>query len=174
MSQPELIVVVKDDPFSDRAPRLLKASAGTPISEIVDMAGFEQIELEHAEASINGEVIDAELWAETPAKDHVQVVVLPQGGGGDGNKLLRTVLSIAVVVAAFYLGGPIAGALGLTFQGAGAAVATVLTTIGQLAINAILPPPTFEAADRPDPVYFIDGARKAAPQPADRIQSRGW
>lgn len=167
MSQPELIVVVKDDPFSDRPPRLIKAEAGTPVSELVDMAGFEQLELEHAEASINGEVVEAELWAETPGHDHVQIAVLPQGGGS-GNKLLRTVLSIALVIAAFYLGpiigGAIAGALGVSGTAAsfitGLATAAI-TTLGQLAINAIVPPPSasFNIPDAPDPVYFIEGAR---------------
>ncbi len=164
MSQDELIVVVKDDPFSDRPPRLLKAAAGTPISELVDMAGFEEIELEHAEASINGEPIDATLWAETPGHDHVQIVVLPQGGN-DGNKLLRTLLSIAVIVAAFYLGPQVAAIFAAEGTKAYAAISAlttaVVTTLGQLAVNAIVPPPSlsFNVGDQPDPVYFIEGAR---------------
>ncbi len=162
MSQPEIIVVVKDDPFSDRPPRLLKAKSGTPISELVDMAGFEQLEIDHTEASINGEAIDAELWAETPGQDHVQLVVLPQGGG-DGNKLLRTVLTIAVIVAAFYLGPEVAAFFAAEGTKAFAAISylttAVITTVGQLAINSILPPPTYDFGDQPDPVYFIEGQR---------------
>jgi predicted phage tail protein len=162
MSHDELIVVVKDDPFSDRPPRLIQAEAGTPISELVDMAGFEQIALDHAEASINGEAIDAELWAETPGRDHVQIVVLPRGGD-DGNKLLRTVLTIAVIVAAFYLGPEVAAIFAAEGTKAFAAISylttAVVTTVGQLAINSIVPPPSFEFGEQPDPVYFIEGIR---------------
>ncbi len=158
MSQSDLTIVVKDDPFSDRPPRLIRAPHGTPISELVSLAGFEELEIEHTEASIDGQVIPMELWAETPATGHTHLVQLPQGGD-DGNKILRTVLTLAVIVSAFYLGGPIASALGLTFNGAAGVVTAVLTTIGQLAINAILPPPQFESGDAPEPVYFIEGAR---------------
>lgn len=163
MSQPELIIVIKDDPFSDRPPRLMKAEAGTPISELVDMAGFEQLEIDHAEASINGEVIEAELWAETAAEDHVQIVVLPQGG--DGNKILRTILSVAVIVAAFYVGPQVAAIFAAEGTKAFAAISAfttaAVTTLGQLAVNAIVPPPSasFNIGDRPDPVYFIEGTR---------------
>lgn len=163
MSQDDLIVVVKDDPFSDRPPRLLKAKVGTPISELVNMAGFEPLEIEHTEASINGEYVAAELWAETPASGHTQMVVLPQGGGDDGNKLLRTVLSLAVIVGAFFLGPQVAAAFAATGTKAFAAISAlttgVVSTVGQLAVNAIVPPPGFEAGDPPDPVYFIEGAR---------------
>lgn len=179
MSQPDLIVVVKDDPFSDRPPRLIKAEAGTPISELVDMAGFEQLEIEHAEASINGEVVEAELWAETEAHDHVQIVVLPQGGG-DGNKLLRTILTVAVIVAAFYVGPQVAAIFATEGTKAFTAISylttAAVTTLGQLAVNAIVPPPTasFNVGDQPDPVYFIEGTRnRLAPlQPIQTVLGR--
>ncbi len=162
MSQSDLAVLVKDDPFSDRPPRILHVEPGTPISEIVDMAGFGPLEMDHACASINGRDIPAELWAATSATGHVQVVVLPQGGDS-GNKLLQAALTLAVIVAAFYLGPQVALAFAAEGTAGFAAISAlttgVVTTIGQLAINALVPPPRFEAADPPDPVYFIEGQR---------------
>ena len=49
---------------------------------------------------------------------------MPQGGGG-GGKILRTVLTIAVMVAAPYAGAALAGTLGVT-----SAIGTSLLTAG--------------------------------------------
>ncbi len=63
----------------------------------------------------NGEPVLRGRWDETliAENDLAVFVPLPQGGGG-GKNPLRTVLMLAVMVAAPYLGGVIAGALGVT------------------------------------------------------------
>lgn len=158
-------VIVKDDPYSDRAPRLIRRANAPTIAGFVDMAGFDRDDRELVRAFIDGEEVPAELWQVTPPGRFTEIMVLPHGG--DGDKILRTVLTIAVVVGAFYVGGLASSALidagwkvGAA-QAAGGLAASAVTTIGNLAINAVLPPPRLSgnyAAD-PDPVYFIDGAR---------------
>ncbi|WP_044561460.1 host specificity factor TipJ family phage tail protein [Azospirillum sp. B4] len=96
--------------------------------------------------------IPADRWhvVKPRAGRTVLVRVIPQGGGG-GGKVLRTVLTLAVIVAAAYVAGPVAaGGLGYgasvgTALGVGAFAGTALLTagismLGMLAINALVPP----------------------------------
>ncbi len=171
-------VIVKDDPFSGRPPRLLSDRL-IPISELVERAEIDPEDADLVRVFMNGEEIMRPLWPFVIARGHVEIAVVPQGG--DGDKVLRTLLTIAVVVAAFYVGGVAASAFGLeagtaAYSAVSAGVAGITSTVGQLAINAILPPPKLSgnyAAD-PDPVYFINGARNqlALNQPIHTVLGR--
>lgn len=173
-------LIVKDDPFSDRPPRILQRDDLAVIGELVSLAGFDPEELDHVRVYMDGAEIERARWPFVVANGHVEIVRVPLGG--DGDKILRTVLTIAVVVASFYVGGTVTSSLlnagwkAGAAQAAGAAAATAVSTVGTLAINAILPPPALSgnyAAD-PDPVYFLEGARNqlALNQPIQTVIGR--
>lgn len=87
--------------------------------------------------------------------DVVAFVTLPQGGGGGGGggkNPLRTVLSIAVMVASFALGGPLGAAMGISANagaalGIGAGVlqqaigGAIISLAGMALMNAVVPAP---------------------------------
>lgn len=67
------------------------------------------------------------------------ILCLPQGGGGGGSNPLKVVLSVAVMVAAYYTGGIAAGTYGTL---AGAAAATAVSVGGSMLVNAVIPSPS--------------------------------
>ncbi|MGP1274367.1 MAG: TipJ family phage tail tip protein, partial [Caulobacterales bacterium] len=83
--------------------------------------------------------------------------------GGDGGKILRTILQIAVIAAAAWV---TAGAGGLLTAGSwqAAAAAATVAVAGNLAINALVPPPQLDLGAREiaSPTYSVDGARNVA------------
>lgn len=93
---------------------------------------------------VGGDVIDPAYWAQLKPKPGVivHVDVMPTGGA---KKIIRTVLTLALVVAAFYAGPAFAQALGFVEGMAGfaqvAAIGSALTVFaGQLLLNALIPP----------------------------------
>ena len=120
-------------------------------------------------ASLDGELIPRGLWSRIPVHDR-QVVTLRasvgDGGGGDTDPL-RTVLQIAIIVAAVYVAGPAGvAALGQT----GAALASAGIAIGgSLVVNALVPPPEPDvpgrgAEGRVEAQYSVTGgANRARP-----------
>ena len=106
---------------------------------------------------VNGVPVERERWEKfcpSPG-DHVLVYTSVHG---DEKNPLATIISIAIIAAASYIGGP-AGGLGAY----GALAATVVTTFGLFLVNKVLPPPK-----PPDPytyndspTYSFSGARNA-------------
>ena len=89
---------------------------------------------------LNGEPLLRKFWDnKLKQTDHLAFLYLPQGGGGGGSNPLKVVLSVAVMVAAYYTGGWAAGAYG-TF--AGAATATAVSVGGSMLVNAVIPTPS--------------------------------
>lgn len=82
-------------------------------------------------------VIDPRFWHVLRPRDGVHVVIrlVP------GDDALRSILSIVVSVAAVAFGGPLAGMLGITSQLGVSLVTAGLTVVGQLLVNALIPPP---------------------------------
>ena len=102
----------------------------------------------------NGQAILRADWSSTVIGDGdvVTFVALPHGGGGGGGgkNPLKTVLSIALMVAAPALGGALAGSMGLTgslfagtaFEvGFGTIMGGVVALAGSALINAVIPSP---------------------------------
>ncbi|MCV6604916.1 MAG: hypothetical protein OIF34_06405, partial [Porticoccaceae bacterium] len=91
---------------------------------------------------MNGEAVLRADWECTLVEDLVIFMALPQGGGGGGKNPLRTVLMIAVMVAAPYAGAALAtslgvsSAIGTSFLTAGVALA------GSTLVNVLVPPPS--------------------------------
>ncbi len=121
---------------------------------------------------LNGDEIPRSAWGESYPKqnDIITIRARVQDGGGDADKVMRTVLTIAVLVMAGPMGGAIAEATMLTAE-----VATALVTIGgTMLVNALIPPPTpdlQQAGSMGDmsPTYSLSGgsntARPYAPLP---------
>ncbi|MDP3459058.1 MAG: hypothetical protein Q8S09_07270, partial [Hyphomonas sp.] len=159
-----LYAVVREDPFDPRPPQLVTVQAGESLADLVDRLGFDPVLRAYAVAVIDGEEVDEADWTDVKIRDgcHVAICIAPQGGGEGGNKILTTVLTIFVMVAAFWIGGgALAGTLGPAFAAGstGAYIAAgVVTTLGNLAISALVKPPSPPAQDRINPVYSIEGA----------------
>lgn len=127
-------------------------------------------------------MVPAEFWLSVRVKPGMSIafaLVPGKGGGGGGKNPVRTLLSIAVVAASFYVGGWVgstlapklgfaAGTLGA--QAFGAAAAGLTTAIGSVLVNSIAPAPkaNLSAArgswsrDAVNPSYSISGQSNAA------------
>lgn len=169
--------------------REIEMPAGLTISEMLAFAQPKAALLPAAYVFINGEAVSPDRWNSIRPKPGAQVVlkVVPQGGGG-GKNPLRTVLSIAVVLAAPMLGPALGASLGisssLTVAGVNVASAIgggIISVAGSLLVNAIAPAPKQKlsglssGSNRTDsPTLFIEGARneKRPFQPVPRLL--GW
>ncbi|RAN30626.1 TipJ family phage tail tip protein [Hyphomonas pacifica] len=159
-----LMAVIRDDPFDPLPPRFASVQPGETLASLVDRLGFDPIARPLAVAVIDGEEVPSAEWGNFRIQhnQHVAICIAPQGGGDSGNKLLTTVLTIFVMVAAFWVsGGALAPMLGAAFEagamGANIAAAAI-STVGSLAINALVKPPAPPQQDSVKPVYNIDGA----------------
>ena len=148
-----------------------KIEEGYTIAELLNIVQPNEILRKYAYIEIDGVPVPYIYWNHArPRAGHiVSIGVMPQGGGGEGGKNpLRTLLTVAVIVASIYTGGALAAAgYGLLTQ---AAASAAITIAGGLLINAIAPirPPSVggAAAGRgqnaiESPSYFIDQARNA-------------
>ena len=110
-------------------------------------------------------------------------MTLPQGGGGGGGggkNPLRTVLSIAVMVASFALGGPLGAAMGIsanagTALGIGAGVlqqaigGAIISLAGMALINAVVPAPKPSVPS----LSFGSVGAPSAPSPTYSLSAQG-
>lgn len=110
--------------------------------------------------TLNDRLIDRSAWAHTFPRcgDLITVRAALQDGGGDRNKVFRTLLTIAVVVAAGPAGGFLTGAKvgSIAYGFAQAAVAIA----GIYLVNAIVPPPTprlMGPSASESPTYSVTG-----------------
>lgn len=137
---------------------------GDHLQDIIKSSVKDPIQQNLCQVSIGGIVVPREYWSKTRPKagQIIKVQIFPRGRGA--RKILRTVLTIAVIAAAVWLtGGAAAGLLGASFASGtiGAAVlGGVVGVVGQFAINAILPPPSFERPEQDiNPLYTITNTR---------------
>lgn len=88
--------------------------------------------------SLNGRIVRREELALTLPMAGDQILFVPEVHGGDGDSGLRTVLMLAVTVAAYAMLGP--GGAGLT---GGQFTAAMMATqiVGGMLVNSLLPPP---------------------------------
>ncbi|MBI3771475.1 MAG: hypothetical protein HY272_02030 [Gammaproteobacteria bacterium] len=117
---------------------------------------------------LNGQVIDRTEWVTIYPQSGDIITVrarLQNGGDGDSNKVLRTVLTIAVILVAVQFGGALAPHL---WAGATEAMGTALISIGgSLLINALLPPPgpqlrNAQGLGQSSPTYALSGGQNRA------------
>lgn len=127
----------------------------------------------------NGKPVLRKHWELTYVNDNalVSFVALPQGGGGGGGSdPLRTVLTLAIVVAAAWAGPALAGLSvfsGLSTTGLGIVSAIgsgLVTAAGNFLLNALLPPPKPTAPNtslgnstpNPSPTYSLQAQGNSA------------
>ena len=115
----------------------------------------------------NGSPVLRGRWDDTfiAENDMVVFVPLPQGGGGGGKNPLRTILMLAVMVAAPYLGGLIAGAIGVTSTIGISLITAGVALVGTTLVNVLLPPP------KPAAPSFGKGV--PSPSPTYSLQAQG-
>ena len=174
-------------PFS--AERIDRAvPVGGSIADIMDSLGLDPILVAHAHVWITDGAMTAEpvmvprdRWARVRPKAGAVVTlrVAPGKGGGGGKNPLRTILTIAVVAAAFVLGPAVGAAMGLpteavifgqTINLASAIGGAAITLVGNLIVNAIAPPPRPKLAElsiggpqsRTSPTLAITGTQNRA------------
>jgi len=114
---------------------------------------------------VNGDPVLRSDWAFTHINDDMVVsfVSLPQGGGG--GKILRTVLSIAIMVAAPYAGAALAGTLGVTSAIGTSLITAAVGFAGSALLNALIPPPS--------PSSPISNFNTSSPSPTYSLQAQG-
>ena len=113
----------------------------------------------------NGEAILRDQWQTVTIgrSDLVTFITLPQGGGGGDGKILRSVLAIAVMVAAPYAGAALAGVIGVTSTVGVAFVTAGVAFAGSTLLNVLVPPPVpatrlnsgFGNTPTPSPTYSL-------------------
>jgi hypothetical protein len=177
MNNEQVQVYAAPLPFSN-AQQAVKALPGSTLQEIVNNvipAPYKRAGIA-ALVMINGESIPMEYWPSIKPKQGaiVNIRVVPQGGGG-GKNPIATLLSIAVLVAAPYIGQfaafSLAGGMGplTAAQTAfGQFVTAAVGAIGRLAVSALAPPPSpsnrgFDKVSNPaeSPTQFIEGAKNS-------------
>ena len=127
----------------------------------------------------NAEPVLRERWNDTLIADGdlVAFVPLPQGGGG-GKNPLRTILLLAVLVAAIYfapmLAPSLVSSLGVSSTVALGLAQAGIAIVGATLVNVLIPPPKpslsgFGSAPAPSPTYSLQAqgnhARLAQPIP---------
>jgi len=157
---------------------------GKTLAEMLEIAQPDPVLRSHAHISINDIKIPKHNWHLVRPKNGTTVTirVVAQGGGGGGKNPLRTILSIAIIVAAIYLGPQIGAALyGIQASAAATTVVigstitaaqvggAIVSIVGSLLVNALAPirPPKMQALSRnssaaESPTLSITGARNQA------------
>ena len=154
-------VVMLRNPFRpERDREVIAVAEPLTIRQWLDGRGVEDFECPTI-CLRNASPVLRSQWHETLIGDNdlVVFVPLPQGGGG-GKNPLRTILMIAVMVAAPYLGGVIAGALGVTSTIGISLITAGVGLLGATLVNVLLPPPKpalsgFGNAPAPSPTYSL-------------------
>lgn len=155
-------VTVALHPFNPDSAKTGLAPSGATIASIVDREVVDPILRAHLVASLNGVEIDRAGWGSVLVNEGDYLLLRVRPSGDSGEKVLRTVLQLAVIAVASWVGAGAGGMIASSFWAA-AAAATVMV-VGNLAINALVPPPQpdFGQSELPSPTYSVDGARNQA------------
>lgn len=102
------------------------------------------------------EVILPAYWHRVRPRSGVQVVIRIIAGKDALRSILSIVVSIAALIVAPWLGGMLAGTFGLGVATWTAIAGIGISLVGQLLINALIPPPKDE---KPENRYTISGFR---------------
>lgn len=146
-----LLAAARHSPFVGNA-ITVQAPEGSAISTFVETAFPEKAHHEHVVVEIDGVVILPFAWQTTkPAAGQVITIVFRPG-----KDIVRTILQIAVIAVASFVGGIIGGPWG-------AIAAAGITMLGNYAVNMLIPIEQPKGgAEQPQPFYSITGARNSA------------
>jgi len=177
-------VVAAPHPFKVQRVDMVVADNNS-LGDILALAQPDTVLRRHAHIVLNDKIIPRSEWEAVYPKmnDLVTIRVVPMGGGGGGKNPLRTIMTVAIIAAAFiapyainaYLGtlgtiGGMTSASGFALTAFGTAVVKgAVMGIGMLAMNALAPPKTPSAPSmgmlsgtsglRDSPTLFIEGAK---------------
>lgn len=89
--------------------------------------------------AVDGVLVERAHWlaTEPPPGSFVTVAIVPRGGGGSGNKIIRIVALVAIAA----LSVAVPASLGLTGTFAGALIGAAIGVTAALTVNALVPPP---------------------------------
>ena len=175
-------VVMLHNPFRAQGDReVIAVAEPRSIRDWLDEQGIE--EFDHPTICLrNASPVLRGRWDDTfiAENDMVVFVPLPQGGGGGGKNPLRTILMLAVMVAAPYLGGLIAGAIGVTSTIGISLITAGVALVGTTLVNVLLPPPKPAAPSfgkgvpSPSPTYSLtaQGNQARLTQPIPVVYGR--
>ena len=141
MIQETVKITIHHNPFQlHQNIGILEATLGLSIREWLDSQGISEF-AKPTLCLINGEPVLRKDWEHTLIQTEtvVSFLSLPQGGG-DSGKILRTVLTIAVMIAAPYAAAALAPILGMTGVAVSALTATIALA-GLVLVNVLIPPP---------------------------------
>lgn len=161
-------VILAPEPFAPRVERL-EACEGQSVAQILTAAVraglLDPQDLSRTVVFLDGvEIEDRTLALDVVPRPGqiVNIAVLPQGGGkGKGNKVLQTVLTIAIIAVSFWIGGP-AGPLaamgnGFTNVLIRTAAAAAVATAGQALTNSLFGPKAGKADLERQARYSLQG-----------------
>lgn len=174
----DLQIYASPFPFSNKQVKAY-APFGSSVQEIVDQICPPQLRGESVGAVvyINGHAIFRKHWSSIRPKPGtiINVRIVPLGGGGKNP--IASLLGIAVMIAAPYLGAALGTSLGLSVMGTGvltagqtlffnSLVSAGVGILGKLAISALAPPPkpsNLGQVSNPaqSPTQFIEGAQNS-------------
>ena len=147
----------------------LDFKGGETINECLERAGIaQQVLAGDVILAINGRVIDVNDWGIVCPGPMDLITIRGTVHGDDaGSNPIAIVLSLAVLIAAPYLGPIVAGALNIEAAWAISAVTAVIAYSGVTLINALLPPPNKNmdnSGGLPDesPTYSLAGGSNQA------------
>ncbi|RJP21682.1 MAG: hypothetical protein C4529_07075 [Deltaproteobacteria bacterium] len=143
----------------ESVPGRIELPEGGTIEEMIRAGGIDP-ETPGVRVFLGDRVVPRGTWRHVRPKAgrRVTVGIVPEGGQDGGKTIARIVLTIAVIVAAIYLGPQIALGLGYTATGSAAAISTAVVGLaGTLAVNALIPPP------RPELSGAGDGSSRISP-----------
>ena len=175
-------VVMLHNPFRAQGDReVIVVAEPRSIRDWLDEQGIE--EFDHPTICLrNASPVLRGRWDDTfiAENDLIVFVPLPQGGVGGGKNPLRTILMLAVMVAAPYLGGLIAGAIGVTSTIGVSLITAGVALVGTTLVNVLLPPPKPAAPSfgkgvpSPSPTYSLtaQGNQARLTQPIPVVYGR--
>ncbi len=175
-------VVMMNNPFQpERGREVMPVARSSTVRGWLDGQGITEFDRPTI-CLHNGQAILRANWSTTVIDDGdvITFVALPHGGGGGGGgkNPLKTVLSIALMVAAPGIGGALAGSMGLTgslFAGTafeigwGTILGGVVSLAGSALINAVIPSPRPSVPS----VSFSSVGSTPAPSPTYSLSAQG-
>ena len=139
--------------------------AGMSIDEMLNTVKMGSTLRRQCHVFIDGNRVPHDRWSMTipTAGQKVFVSVLPTGGGGGGGgkSILRVVLTIAIIAVAPQIGAFLGGSIGLTgaaLTAFTAVVSVAVTSIGNLLINALIPPSRPSLGQSQNQTFLADSA----------------
>lgn len=135
-------LIARPHPFSQR-PAIVQVKAGRNLREILREAVDGAPLPDTLRVEVGGLEVPRAWWGRLKPKAGTQIHCTAMPAGGGGGKLLRIVLMVVIIVVAWYVAPLILAAMpGLAAAGVTTAmVASGLTMLGTMVMNALVPPP---------------------------------